>query len=1075
VLRAVQLLQAAEEVRLTSPPADPPPAASSSVVVPMPPAMAAPRAPAAPAVQPVPLVAQLFQPPAGQARQQQPIAQAQQPAPAPAPAQPVQPGQQVVPAPPGGLPPGLTAGLVGPVQIEFIEGPDVLVITGNQQDVERVAAIIEEIERLTLPPFIHVQPLEHANSEAVATLITQLYEQTLAPRLGRVSITALAKPNAVLLIGKEESVQAVIDLVKKLDMPVVPTTQFAVYPLKYASAAAAQTTITTFFANRTGLGPRVVVTADFRTNSLIVQAAPRDLAEVAELIHQIDTIQSVAKDVLRVFPLRNSLADELAPVLQEAINAQGGGTTAPGVSPLQPGAGGAPQRPGAAGGGAGRSSTLQFMTIDAEGRRQLATSGILTDVRITADPRANALIVVGPPESMDLVEALINQLDEIPAAESQIKVFNVVNGDATLMMQMLQGLFGQQQQAGGGVGGLFGAGAGAQGFLGENPLVSMRFAVDQRTNSIIASGSAKDLLVVEAILLRLDMEDLQQRKSIVYRLKNAPALNVAQTINDFLQSERQVQAIAPEQLSPFQQIEREVVVVPEIVSNSLIVSATPRYFEEIRRIVEELDARPPMVMIQVLIGEVTLNNTDEFGVELGLQDSLLFNRSLLGDLVTTTTSTQVPQGNTVVTTTDQVIQAATLNPGFNFNNQPLGNSGSDASLATKDKVAGQALTNFSLGRINSELGFGGLVLAASSDAVSILIRALKECRRLEVLSRPQVMTMDNQSAFVQVGQRVPRIQGVTLGQFGQTNNVVDVNVGIILGVTPRISPDGIVVMEIDAERSALGPEAEGVPISTSVTGEVVRQPLINTTTAQTTVSAADGQTVVLGGLLTKETAKARRRVPLLSSIPVLGNLFRYDADATRRTELLIILTPRIVRNEAEADAVKQAEAARMSWCLADVRKMHGDPGIYSRDAEWYDQTMVIHPDQTPLGVETVPGPSRSILPPGAVPPGAVPPGAVPPGAMQGPTLSVPPQSQPLPPQPVPALPPPPPGPPANVVPPGAEQPQAATPSLSPQVQGPSLQPMPSNPDHARYGPPPPTANGPVREVYYQQPVATPQR
>src|SRR5690606_14638270 len=175
-------------------------------------------------------------------------------------------------------------------------------------------------------------------------------------------------------------------------------------------------------------------------------------------------------------------------------------------------------------------------------------------------------------------------------------------------------------------------------------------------------------------------------------------------------------------------------------------------------------------------------------------------------------------------------------------------------------------------------------------------------------------------------------------------------------------------------------------ISTSTTGEVVRQPLINTTTAQTTVSAADGQTVVLGGLLTKDTAKTRRRVPLLSSIPIVGNLFRYDQDITRRRELLIIMTPRIVRNEADAELVKQAEAARMSRCLADVRKMHGDPGIYTRDGEWYEgQTVVIHPDQNPLGVEEVPAPGQSILPPGVM---TTPDGRV----IQGPALAPPPQA-----------------------------------------------------------------------------------
>ena len=128
--------------------------------------------------------------------------------------------------------------------------------------------------------------------------------------------------------------------------------------------------------------------------------------------------------------------------------------------------------------------------------------------------------------------------------------------------------------------------------------------------------------------------------------------------------------------SPFDQVQREVVIVPEVVSNTLIVSATPRYFDEIKSLIEELDRRPPMVMIQVLIAEVALNDVDEFGVEIGLQDSLLFDRSQLSNLntLTTTTTTQSPGGATVTTTNDDII-SADLTPGYAFNNQPLRNSG----------------------------------------------------------------------------------------------------------------------------------------------------------------------------------------------------------------------------------------------------------------------------------------------------------------------------------------------------------------------------------------------------------------
>ena len=88
----------------------------------------------------------------------------------------------------------------------------------------------------------------------------------------------------------------------------------------------------------------------------------------------------------------------------------------------------------------------------------------------------------------------------------------------------------------------------------------------------------------------------------------------------------------------------------------------------------------------------------------------------------------------------------------------------------------------------------------------MLLRALQEKRRLEVLSRPQIMALDGQTGYVLVGQRVPTIQGVTLDQFGQTNNIFYQQVGIIMQVTPRISPDGLVVMQVQTEKSEVGRE-----------------------------------------------------------------------------------------------------------------------------------------------------------------------------------------------------------------------------------------------------------------------------
>ena len=991
------------------------------------------------------LVAQLFQPPAEQAQPGAQPPQGNQPQPAqpqggaaagagaaagqalpqgqmpPQGGQAFQPGQATVPAE--------TEGLVGPVQVEVLEDLGVIILRGPREDVDRLIRIIEQIEERSqeTEPEIRIHPLEYVNGEALATIVRELYDSVYAGRKGRVSITPLIEPNALLLIGPPASVEAATDLIRRLDTPSGPESQFEVFRLKYASAQAAAATLQQFYgatpgpgaqqqgqAQQTlpGLFPRVNVIADYRTNALIVRASPRDLAEIAHLLSRIDIDSSPSELSLKVFQLRNALADDLAAVLQAAIT----GTAVPGQQQIGPQLPGVQQQPGVQGQQAAqRSAVLRLMTLDARDRTILR-SGILTDVQVTADPRANSLVVRAPADSMPLIEALIEQLDNIPGATAQIKVFTIVNGDAESLVGMLSTLFGATA-----TGGQFGAQQ-ATSIQADGSIVPLRFAVDSRTNSILATGSSSDLTIVEAVLLRLDESDVRERETQVYRLKNAPALDVANSINQLLQAERAVQEQGVR--SAFQQIQEEVVVVGEPVTNSLIVTATPRYFDEIRRIIDELDRRPPMVMIQVLIAEVQLNNTDEFGVELGLQDSILFDRSLLGDLITTTASTQTPQGNTVVTTTNQIIQGASLTPGYLFNNQPLGNSGSDLSRATSGKLAGQALSSFSVGRVNSQLGYGGLVLSASSESISILIRALQECRRLDVLARPQVMTLDNQPAFIQVGQRVQLITATTFDQVTgiQTNQLgAQQNVGLILGVTPRISPDGLVVMEIDVEKSEVGPESEGIPVSVLPTGDVIRSPRINTTLAQSTVSALSGQTIVLGGLITKTKAQTHRRVPLLASIPVLGHLFRYDANVEQRTELLIIMTPRVVRTEEDMEMIKQIESARMHWVLSDVRDIHGDTGLRGRGDAWEDAGIPviyphINPDgkvsqgdpelapgiegaeellPTPMPVPTpaqqprnlppVPTPEQrqQTVPPDPVPPGQVPPGTTPAGPPPG--------------------------------------------------------------------------------------------
>ena len=187
----------------------------------------------------------------------------------------------------------------------------------------------------------------------------------------------------------------------------------------------------------------------------------------------------------------------------------------------------------------------------------------------------------------------------------------------------------------------------------------------------------------------------------------------------------------------------------------------------------------------------------------------------------------------------------------------------------------------------------------------------------------------------------------------------------------------------DEQEKVADTEADGIPVSVS-NNTVIRSPKINVITAQTTVSAASGETVVLGGLITKSTQTVERKLPWVGDLPIIGNLFKYNSRDVARTELLIILTPHVVRSREDAERAKQMETARMRWCLRDVHQIHGDIGTEDgRNVPASEGAPVIYPDRNPRGV----------LPENAVPrgemrlepiPAPVPGPAVPPGSAQWP-------------------------------------------------------------------------------------------
>jgi type II secretory pathway component GspD/PulD (secretin) len=538
-------------------------------------------------------------------------------------------------------------------------------------------------------------------------------------------------------------------------------------------------------------------------------------------VAKLDTDQTARVSEIRVIALKHARAENLTQVLNTALNQK----ITP-LSDLSPNA----------------QSVLQFVTRTQEGQ-ELVTAALKEAISITPDPRMNALVVSGPVDYMGLLEQIVGRLDNSSSREAKIRVFSLRNADAQQTAQLLLSMFRMQSS------GTAAAPTGqrtiqytlmrpaadgtetpsATAVIGSEEQTALTVSVDPRTNTLLVGGTEHYVGLVQQIIETLDSSEALERKTEVYRLKNAQAPDVGTAIRSFLDQERQrvTQVLGTDAVGTAQRLlEREVAIVPEQVSNTLLLSASPRYFEQIHQIIEELDQAQAQVLIQVLLAEVTLDSNRDLGFEW-------------------TFTKNVGNGWNVGTGTD-----------FGIPNQ---------------------LQNF-----------GGYSALVTGNNMNFLMRALENDGRVEVLSRPQILTADNKIASINIGQRVPIITGSsTTPQGGQINTFDYRDVGVNLTVTPRITGEGFVKIDVGATNSSLA--SSSVEINDKAT-----VPIINERRASTTVTVQSGQTVVIGGLIGTVDDLRRKKTPFFGDIPGIGFFFRSTSKKSERRELLIMLTPQVL-------------------------------------------------------------------------------------------------------------------------------------------------------------------------------------
>jgi general secretion pathway protein D len=291
-------------------------------------------------------------------------------------------------------------------------------------------------------------------------------------------------------------------------------------------------------------------------------------------------------------------------------------------------------------------------------------------------------------------------------------------------------------------------------------------------------------------------------------------------------------------------LQGQVTAIPDVNTNSVIIVTSPANKALLQSIVDQLDKIPQQVMIETLIVEASLDATAKLGVEWNFNQ-----KSVLGDSTTKGTGSS---------------------------------SFGDAARTTQPQGMRYTLTGTQ---------YGAFLQAVQTDA------------NFEVLSKPRIFTSNNSTAEINISQSLPYVLSQQTNINGNlTFNYAFLDVGIILTVTPRITQNGYVTMDV-----------------TQTANDFVRYtefnaPVVNQREAQTTVSVKDGETVVIGGIIKNSISTTTNKLPVLGDIPVLGNLFKSNVQTKSKTELLVFLTPRIIRDNVEAgklrdDTIKQMAPA----------------------------------------------------------------------------------------------------------------------------------------------------------------------
>lgn len=482
---------------------------------------------------------------------------------------------------------------------------------------------------------------------------------------------------------------------------------------------------------------------------------------------------------------------------------------------------------------------------------------------VRVDTLRNLLILAGGgPELARLLET-VRIFDVDWLAGMSVALFTPDFVDAETLSNELQAVFGDS---------------------GESPLAGLiHFTTLERLDALLVITSRPQYLKkVGEWVERLDRDSGGTGKRLfVYRVQNGKAADLAAVLGEVFRPESGFAIVAPPELAPGlvameisspQQpgegeaaapvvVEGPIAAAPTLtptamlggegiaitegaqiriiadeINNALVILATSQQYKQMEAALRRLDVPPQQVLIEATIAEITLKGDLKYGMEWFFTNQL-GSKEGIG---------QLDLGAAGI---------AAIVPGFSY--------------AIVDKAS----------------------------SVRAVLNALAEDSRLNVISSPSLMVLNNQTATIDVGDEVPittqQQQSVAGGIAPIVNNIEYRNTGVLLSVTPRVNPGGLVIMDVEQEVSQVSSESEAGTLT----------PIISKRSITTSVAVQSGQTVVLGGLIREQKVVVRSGIPGLYNLPIIGPLFGTTTNEQVRTELVVLITPRAVQNAAEAAQV----------------------------------------------------------------------------------------------------------------------------------------------------------------------------